>query len=123
MIDFFIRRPIFAMVIAILMVFIGLLCLFALPIAQFPDIVPPQIQVNTQYIGADSKTVSDSVTTPLERSINGVHGMNFLNSSSTPDTTTDRRHSNTRSSHRASLLQPLRTPPMAHVVAGPRPRI
>jgi hydrophobe/amphiphile efflux-1 (HAE1) family protein len=83
MIDFFIRRPIFAMVIAILMVFIGLLCLVALPIAQFPDIVPPQIQVNTQYIGADSKTVSDSVTTPLERSINGVHGMSYLNSSST----------------------------------------
>lgn len=83
MIDFFIRRPIFAMVIAILMVFIGLLSLIALPIAQFPDIVPPQIQVNSQYIGADSKTVSESVTTPLERSINGVHGMTSINSSST----------------------------------------
>lgn len=82
MVDFFIKRPIFAMVIAILMVFVGLLCLFMLPIAQFPDIVPPQIQVNTQYIGADSQTVSDSVTTPLERSINGVHGMTYMNSSS-----------------------------------------
>lgn len=82
MIDFFIKRPIFAMVIAILMVFVGLLCLATLPIAQFPDIVPPQIQVNTQYIGADSQTVSDSVTTPLERAINGVHGMTYMNSSS-----------------------------------------
>ena len=82
MIEFFIRRPIFAMVIAILMVFVGLLSLLMLPIAQFPEIVPPQIQVNTQYIGADSKTVSDSVTTPLERSINGVHGMTYMNSSS-----------------------------------------
>ncbi len=82
MIEFFIRRPIFAMVIAILMVFVGLLSLLMLPIAQFPEIVPPQIQVNTQYIGADSQTVSDSVTTPLERSINGVHGMTYMNSSS-----------------------------------------
>lgn len=82
MIDFFIKRPIFAMVIAILMVFVGLLCLATLPIAQFPDIVPPQIQVNTQYIGADSQTVSDSVTTPLERAINGVHGMTYMSSSS-----------------------------------------
>lgn len=82
MVDFFIKRPIFAMVIAILMVFVGLLCLLMLPIAQFPDIVPPQIQVNTQYLGADSQTVSDSVTTPLERSINGVHGMTYMNSSS-----------------------------------------
>ena len=82
MIEFFIKRPIFAMVIAILMVFTGLLCLLMLPIAQFPDIVPPQIQVNTQYLGADSQAVADTVTTPLERSINGVHGMSYINSSS-----------------------------------------
>lgn len=82
MIEFFIKRPIFAMVIAILMVFTGLLCLVTLPIAQFPDIVPPQIQVNTQYLGADSQAVADTVTTPLERSINGVHGMSYINSSS-----------------------------------------
>ena len=83
MIEFFIRRPIFAMAIAILMVFVGLLCLFALPIAQFPDIVPPQIQVSTQFLGADSQSVADTVTTPLEKSINGVNGIVYINSSST----------------------------------------
>jgi HAE1 family hydrophobic/amphiphilic exporter-1 len=83
MIDFFIKRPIFAMVIAILMVLVGLLCLITLPIAQFPEIVPPQIQVNTQYIGADSQVVSDTVTTPLEKAINGINGISYINSSST----------------------------------------
>ncbi|NDH09054.1 MAG: efflux RND transporter permease subunit [Gammaproteobacteria bacterium] len=82
MIEFFIRRPIFAMVISILMVFIGLLSLLSLPIAQLPDIVPPQIQVSTQFLGADSQTVSDSVTTPIEKAINGVNGITYINSSS-----------------------------------------
>jgi HAE1 family hydrophobic/amphiphilic exporter-1 len=82
MIDFFIRRPIFAGVIAILTVFVGLLSLFFLPLAQFPNIVPPQIQISTQFIGASSQVVSDAVTTPLELAINGVNGMSFINSSS-----------------------------------------
>jgi hydrophobe/amphiphile efflux-1 (HAE1) family protein len=82
MIEFFIKRPIFAGVISILMVFIGLLCLFFLPLSQFPDIVPPQIQITTQFLGASSEVVSDAVTTPIELSVNGVNGMSYINSSS-----------------------------------------
>lgn len=82
MIEFFIKRPIFAGVIAILMVIIGLICLFFLPLAQFPNIVPPQIEINTQFLGASSQVVSDAVTTPLELSINGTNGMGSINSSS-----------------------------------------
>jgi len=83
MIEFFIKRPIFAGVIAILMVFVGLLCLIFLPLSQFPDIVPPQIQISTQFLGASSQVVSDAVTTPLELAINGTHGISSINSSST----------------------------------------
>lgn len=82
MIDFFIKRPIFAGVISILMVLIGILSLLTLPIAQFPEIIPPQIQVTTQYLGAYSQVVSDTVTTPLEKAINGINGVSFINSSS-----------------------------------------
>jgi len=82
MIDFFIKRPIFAAVIAIITVFIGFLCLFFLPLAQFPNIVPPQIQINTQYLGASSQVVADAVTTPIELAINGVHGLHSMISSS-----------------------------------------
>lgn len=83
MIKFFINRPIFAMVIAILMVLIGVICVFSLPIAQYPQIVPPQVQVTSQFLGASSDAVSKTVTTPLERSINGVEGMLYMSSSST----------------------------------------
>lgn len=82
MIEFFIKRPIFAGVIAIIMVFIGLLCLLFLPLAQFPEIVPPQVQITTQFLGASSEVVSDAVTTPLELAINGVNGMSSITSSS-----------------------------------------
>ncbi|MDP3560103.1 MAG: multidrug efflux RND transporter permease subunit [Legionellaceae bacterium] len=83
MIEFFIRRPIFAMVIAILMTLVGGICIFILPVAQYPAIVPPQVQVTAQYIGADSDVVSSSVTTPLERNINGAEGMIYMSSAST----------------------------------------
>lgn len=83
MVKFFISRPIFAMVIAILMVLIGSICIFILPVAQYPSIVPPQVQVSSQYIGAGSNVVSDTVTTPLERNINGVEGMIYMSSAST----------------------------------------
>ncbi|KTC67748.1 multidrug efflux pump [Legionella birminghamensis] len=83
MIKFFINRPIFAIVIAILMVLIGGICIFILPIAQYPQIVPPQVQVSSQYIGASSSVVADTVTTPLERNINGVEGMIYMSSAST----------------------------------------
>ncbi|MCE3044770.1 efflux RND transporter permease subunit [Legionella sp. 16cNR16C] len=83
MIKFFIHRPIFAIVIAILMVLIGGICILVLPIAQYPQLVPPQVQVSSQYIGASSSVVADTVTTPLERNINGVEGMIYMSSAST----------------------------------------
>ena len=82
---FFINRPIVAMVIAIITVIIGLVCLLGLPVSQFPNIVPPQIQVQASYPGADAMTVQQAVATPLEQQINGVDNMQYmysLNSSS-----------------------------------------
>ncbi len=75
---FFIRRPIVAMVIAIITVIIGLVSLLGLPVAQFPNIVPPQIQVQTTYVGADALTVEQSVATPIEQAMSGVEGMEYM---------------------------------------------
>lgn len=75
---FFIRRPIVAMVIAILTVIIGLVSMAGLPIAQFPNIVPPQIQVLTTFTGADALTVEESVATPIEQQMSGVQGMEYM---------------------------------------------
>lgn len=83
MIKFFIHRPIFAGVIAILMTLIGLICIWMLPIAQYPQIVPPQVEVTAQFIGAGAEVVANTVTTPLERNINGVEGMIYMSSAST----------------------------------------
>ena len=73
--NFFIRRPIVAMVIAIVIVIVGLVAMAGLPIAQFPNIVPPQIQVQTTYVGADALTVEASVATPIEQQMSGVEGI------------------------------------------------
>lgn len=75
---FFINRPIVAMVIAILMVILGIVSMLMLPIAQFPNIVPPQIQVQTTYVGADALTVEASVATPIEQQVNGTEGMQYM---------------------------------------------
>ncbi|KTD25715.1 multidrug efflux pump [Legionella lansingensis] len=83
MVKFFIHRPIFAMVIALLMLLVGGICIFILPIAQYPSIVPPQVQVSAQYTGAGANVVAKTVTTPLERNINGVEGMIYMSSAST----------------------------------------
>ncbi len=83
MVKFFINRPIFAMVIAILMVLFGVISILVLPVAQYPSIVPPVVQVSTQYLGAGSGVVADTVTTPLETNINGVDGMIYMSSAST----------------------------------------
>ncbi|OGV27854.1 MAG: RND transporter [Legionellales bacterium RIFCSPHIGHO2_12_FULL_37_14] len=83
MIQFFINRPIFATVIAILTTLVGLICIFLLPISQFPQIVPPQVQVTAQFIGAGSEVVANTVTTPIERNVNGVEGMIYMSSAST----------------------------------------
>ena len=78
MAKFFINRPIVAMVIAILMVIIGAVAMTGLPIAQFPNIVPPEIQVATTYTGADALTVEQSVATPIEQQMSGVDDMNYM---------------------------------------------
>ena len=75
MAEFFVRRPIVAMVIAIITVIVGFVAMLALPIAQYPPLVPPQVQVSTQYIGAGADVVASTVTTPLEEKINGAAGM------------------------------------------------
>jgi hydrophobic/amphiphilic exporter-1 (mainly G- bacteria), HAE1 family len=75
---FFINRPIVAMVISIMFVALGLVAMFQLPVAQFPDIVPPEIQIWTTYTGADAETVEQSVATPMEQKLSGVDNMNYM---------------------------------------------
>ncbi len=77
---FFIRRPIVAMVIAILMVIGGFVSMLSLPTAQFPNIVPPEILVQALYPGADAKTLEQAVATPIEQQMNGVDNMNYMQS-------------------------------------------
>src|SRR5580658_1128294 len=76
--EFFIKRPIVAMVIAILMVIVGAVTIAALPVAQFPNIVPPEIQLQASYVGADAQTLEQSVATPIEQQINGVDNVNYM---------------------------------------------
>ena len=85
--DFFIRRPVLANVLAILMVVIGIVALFALPVAQYPDVVPPTVQVTTRYPGASARTVIDAVALPIEQQVNGVEGMIYMQSYSAADGT------------------------------------
>lgn len=82
---FFIERPIFATVIAILMVLVGLLTVKSLPVAQFPDITPPTIMVSATYPGADAKTVAETVGVPIEEQVNGVENMMYMSSTSSSD--------------------------------------
>src|SRR5712692_10387419 len=75
---FFINRPIVAMVISIVLVLVGSLTILALPVAQFPSIAPPEIQVLATYIGSDAQTLEQSVATPIEQQMSGVDNMNYM---------------------------------------------
>jgi HAE1 family hydrophobic/amphiphilic exporter-1 len=83
----FIKRPIFAGVIAIVIILVGLFALFELPVERYPDIAPPSITVDAVYPGADAKTVSDTVASVIEKEVNGVEGMIYMNSVSANDGT------------------------------------
>jgi HAE1 family hydrophobic/amphiphilic exporter-1 len=75
---FFINRPIVAMVISILLTIIGLVSMVGLPVAQFPNIVPPEVSISASYVGADAITVEQSVATPIEQQMSGVDNMNYM---------------------------------------------
>ena len=88
--EFFIRRPIVAIVISILMVIVGAITIISLPVAQFPDIAPPEIRLQALYPGADAETMEKAVATPIEQQINGVDNMDYmysLNSTNNSSTT------------------------------------
>ena len=82
---FFVDRPIFAGVLSIVITLLGSLAYFSLPIAQYPEVVPPTVVVSASYPGADARTLAETVATPLEQEINGVEDMIYLSSSSTGD--------------------------------------
>src|SRR4030095_17106267 len=79
----FIRRPVTAIVISIVLVLVGLISLSSLPIAQYPDISPPVVTINGNFIGADAQTVEQTTTTAIETQVNGTPGMTYMTSNST----------------------------------------
>src|SRR5215467_963971 len=87
MVDFFIHRPVFSTVCALMIILAGAVCIPTLPIAQFPTLAPPQVSVTSFYTGASAQTVESAVTTPLEQQINGAEGMKYVTSSSANDGT------------------------------------
>src|SRR5690348_869003 len=84
---FFINRPVLANVLAIVIVLIGAVALYALPVAQYPNVVPPTISVTTRYPGASANTVMSTVALPIEQQVNGVEGMIYMESTSAADGT------------------------------------
>jgi HAE1 family hydrophobic/amphiphilic exporter-1 len=79
----FIKRPVTAMVVSIVLVIAGVICILSLPVDQYPDITPPIVQVNGQFTGADAQTVEQTVATPIEGQVNGTPGMEYMQSNST----------------------------------------
>ncbi|HXY03198.1 MAG TPA: efflux RND transporter permease subunit, partial [Terriglobales bacterium] len=86
-VNFFINRPVFATVCALLIILAGAVAIPTLPIAQFPSLAPPQVSVSSSYIGASAQTVESAVTIPLEQQINGAQGMKYVTSTSGNDGT------------------------------------
>lgn len=112
---FFIERPIFATVLAIIMVLAGLLTVKTLPVAQFPDITPPTVMVTASYPGADAKTIAETIGVPIEEQVNGVEDMMYMSSSSsdgqymltiTFDVGTDIDMATVKVQNRVSLAEP-----------------
>src|SRR5207247_7346532 len=113
---FFFDRPIVAIVISVVTVILGLVSMTGLPIAQFPSIIPPLIQIQTTYPGADAVTIEQSVATPLEQQMNGVEDMLYLQSVNASDGTislrvtfdlgTDRNSDQVNAQNRVSQAQP-----------------
>ena len=81
--DTFIRRPVTAIVISIVVLMLGVLSIINLPIGQYPEISPPTVNITTIYNGADAQTVEETVTTPIEAQVNGTPGMSYMQSNST----------------------------------------
>src|SRR4029079_17272395 len=114
---FFINRPIFASVLSIVIVLAGTIALFTLPVAQYPEITPPTVEVSASYPGANAKVVADTVAAPIEQQVNGVEGMMYMSSQCTNDgnyalTVTfengvDLNMAQVRVQTRASLPQPI----------------
>jgi HAE1 family hydrophobic/amphiphilic exporter-1 len=86
-VDFFIHRPVFATVCALLIILAGAVCIPTLPISLYPQLAPPQVTVTSNYVGANSRVVESAVTIPLEEQINGVEGMRYISSASSNDGT------------------------------------
>jgi HAE1 family hydrophobic/amphiphilic exporter-1 len=85
LVDFFIKRPIFATVCALLIILAGAVCIPTLPISLYPNLAPPQVTVSSNYVGANAQVVESAVTIPLEQQINGVEGMHYITSTSSND--------------------------------------
>jgi len=81
--DTFIRRPVTAIVVSIVILMLGVLSIINLPISQYPEISPPTVNISTTYNGADAQTVEETVTTPIETQVNGTPGMAYMQSNST----------------------------------------
>jgi HAE1 family hydrophobic/amphiphilic exporter-1 len=86
-VDFFIHRPVFATVCALLIILAGAVCIPTLPVSLYPQLAPPQVTVSSNYVGANSRVVESAVTIPLEEQINGVEGMRYISSTSSNDGT------------------------------------
>src|SRR6476619_4109778 len=114
---FFINRPIFASVLSIVIVLAGSIALFTLPVAQYPEITPPTVEVSASYPGANAEVVSDTVAAPIEQQVNGVEGMMYMSSQCTNDGTytltvtfrpgTDLNLAQVLVQNRAALAQPI----------------